>query len=172
MKTSRAFILVAISLIVGFFAARWCAAQSAHQSDSKEPATDNSIGINQLESFVMYLQDTKQTNALKRFFDYSNVTIATRSTAVLGVTLRILQDMRDGHTNEALGLLEGRVSTDITGFVASYGELPASLRKKISLKVIGYAREYRAKFPFKHHYPSIDEGVVEALRRLDEMTAK
>jgi hypothetical protein len=171
MKTSRAFALGATALVIGFLAARWCAAQSARQP-SKEPATDSYIALHQLESFVAYLQDTKQTNTLQRFNEYSTVNIASQNSADLGVTLAILQRLRDGRTNEALELLEGRVSTDIVGFVASYRELPASLRAKISLKPLEYARDYRAKFPFKHRYPNVDEGVADAFKILDEKATK
>jgi hypothetical protein len=58
----------------------------------------------------------------------------------LGVTVAILQRLRDGRTNEAIALLEGRVSTDIISFVASYRELPDSIRQNISLKSLEYAR--------------------------------
>jgi hypothetical protein len=65
-------------------------------------------------------------------------------------------------------LLEGRLDTDIVGFVSSYRQLPASVRGREALKVLQYARDYRAKFPFKHRYPSVDEGVADAFKVLDE----
>jgi hypothetical protein len=64
------------------------------------------------------------------------------------------------------------VSTDILGFVSSYRELPPSIREKMNLKPLEYARDYRAKFPFKHRYPNVDEGVAEALKILDEKTTR
>jgi len=42
----------------------------------------------------------------------------------------------------------------------------------MSLKPLEYARDYRVKFPFKHRYPSVDEGVAEALKILNEKPAK
>ena len=83
------------------------------------------------------------------------------------MTLAILQRLRDGRTNEAYELLEGRLNTDIIGFVASYRQLLASVRDQPGLKVLGQARGYRAKFPFKHRYPSVDEGVADAFKILD-----
>src|SRR5260221_13095805 len=140
MKTSRVFALLVVVVVTAFLAARWIYAQSERQPSNKEPATDNYVALHQLESFVTYLQDTKQTNTLKRFNDYSTATVASQNSADLGVTLAILQRLRDGRTNEAFELLEGRVSTDIVGFVSSYRELPASIREKMSLKPLEYAR--------------------------------
>jgi len=172
MKTSRTFALVAVALVVGFLAARWCAAQSPQQQPAKEPASYDFGALQQLESFVSYLQDTKQTNILQRYNDLSNASIASQHYADLGVTLAILQRLRDGRTNQAYELLEGRVDTDIIGLVASYRELPASLRDQTSLKVLGYAKDYRAKFPFKHRYQNVDDGVADAFKILDEKTTK
>ncbi|HZQ46467.1 MAG TPA: hypothetical protein VFC07_05605 [Verrucomicrobiae bacterium] len=172
MKTSRAFALVATALIVGFLAARWCAAQPPRQPSSKKSATDDYVALHQLEPFVAYLQETKQTNILQRFGDYLNTTIVSEKSADLSWALHVLQGLRNGHTNDAFELLEGRVRTDIIFFAASYRELPAPLREKVSLKILGYARDYRAKFPFKSRFPNAGEGVAEAFKILDEKKAK
>ncbi len=168
MKISRAFALAAAALAVGFLAARWCAAQSPNQPPAKEPANYDFGTLQQLTSFVTYLQDAKQTNLLQRFNDYSNASMASQRYSDLGVTLAILQRLRDGRTNQAYELLEGRLDTDIIGFVASYRELPASAREQPGLKVLGWARDYRAKYPFKHRYPNVDAGVADAFKILDE----
>ena len=168
MKTSRAFALAAAALVVGFFAARLCFAQPSGQTPLKEPASYDFGALQKLTSFVTYLEDTKQTNTLQRFNDYTTASLASHHYADLGVTLAILQRLRDGRTNQAYELLEGRLNTDIVGFVASYRELPASVRDQPGLKVLGQARDYRAKYPFKHRYPSVDEGVADAFKILDE----
>jgi hypothetical protein len=168
MKKSRAFALAAAALAAGFLVARWCVAQPASQPSHKEPASYDFGALKQLESFVSYLQDTKQTNTLQRFDDYSNASLASQHYADLGVTLAILQRLRDGRTNQAYELLEGRLNTYIVGFVTSYRQLPASVRDQPGLKVLEQARDYRAKFPFKHRYASVDEGVAQAFKILDE----
>jgi hypothetical protein len=43
----------------------------------KTNVIDDSFGLHQLESFVCYLQDTKQTNVLNRFNDFSNAWIVS-----------------------------------------------------------------------------------------------
>lgn len=64
-------------------------------------------------------------------------------------------------------LLEGRLDVDVMGFVVSYRELPAAAREQPELKVLKAARDYRAKYPFKHQYPEVDKGVAEAFKVLD-----
>jgi hypothetical protein len=168
MKTSRAFALTAAALAVGFLAARWCAAQPSNQPPAKEPASYDFGALQQLASFVTYLQDTKQTNILQRYHDLSTASFALQHYADLGMTLAILQRLRDGRTNQAYELLEGRLDTDLIGFVASYRELPASAREQPGLKVLGWAKDYRAKYPFKHRYPNVNEGVADAFKILEE----
>jgi hypothetical protein len=167
MKTSRAFALAAAALAVGFFAARWCVAQPSAQQPAKEPSYDFGA-LQQLESFVTYLQDTKQTNILQRFNNYSNSSLASQQYAELGVTLAILQRLRDGRTNQAYQLLEGQLDADIVGFATSYRQLPVSLRDETSLKVLGWARDYRAKNPSSHHSQIVDDAVSGAFKILDE----
>jgi len=128
MKTSRAFALAAAALAIGFFSARWCAARPSDQPPAREPSYDFGA-LQQLESFVTYLQDTKQTNILQRFNDYSNSSNASQQYADLGVTLAILQRLRGGRTNQAYHLLEGQLDADIVGVATSYRQLPASLRE-------------------------------------------
>jgi hypothetical protein len=167
MKTSRAFALAAAALAVGILTAHWCPAQPSNQQLAKEPTNYDFGALQQLASFVTYLQDNKQTNILQRFNNYSNASLASRYDADLGVTLHILRDLREGRTNHAYETLEGQLDVDIIGLVASYRELPASAREQPGLKVLGWTRDYRAKYPFKHRYPSVDDGVADAFKVLE-----
>jgi hypothetical protein len=167
MKTSCAYALAAAALAVGFLAAHWCAAQPSNQPPAKEPTSYDFGALQQLASFVSYLQDAKQTNTLQRFNDLMNASLASQNYADLGVTLEVLQRFRDGRTNLAYEVLEGRLDSDIIGFVASYRELPASAREQPGLKVLGWARDYRAKYPFRFQYTNVDEGVSDAFKILD-----
>jgi len=168
MKTSRAFGLAAAALAIGFLAARWCAAQPSNQPPAREPASYDFGALQQVESFVTHLQNTGQTNTLQRFNDYLNASIAARHYADLGMNLAILQRLRDGRTNQVYELLEGRLNSDIIGFVASYRDLPASQREQPGLKVLGLVRDYRAKHPFKFPYPNMNDKVADAFKVLDE----
>src|SRR5215469_12909977 len=102
----RTFALVFLSLAIGFLAARWCAAQSAHSTTHQDSKDYDFGALQQLESFVSHLQKTGQTNTLQRFNDYSNASLASQNNAELGVTFAVLQRLRDGRTNEACQLLE------------------------------------------------------------------
>jgi hypothetical protein len=165
MKTSRSFVLATAALVVGFFAARWCFAQRA---PPEPPVSDFGSG-QQLTSFLSHLQESQQTNTLKKFNDYELASFAARYHRDLDETLAILQRFRDGHTNEAYELLEGRLNTDIIAFVIRYRLLPVSARDWRGLKILREARDYRAKFPSKHRYPSFDEReAADALKILDE----
>lgn len=166
MKTSSALALAAVALVVGFLAARSCAPQSSYQPPSKSPTSYDFGASQQLVSFLVYLHDTKQTNTLQRFNDYSNASIALREYADLGVTLAILKLVRDGRTNQAYEVLEGNLNADIVGFAASYNELPASLRDQTDLKILEGARDYRAKYPSPSHSQTEDEAVADAFKIL------
>lgn len=168
MKTSRTLALVGFALTIGFLVTRWSIAQSA----TNATVTDVYFGLHQLESFVTYLQDTKQTNLLKRFNDYSNASIASQMSAEMGVTTAILTRLQDGRTNEAIRLLESRLTGNAVGFVASYRELPASVRETVSLTSLKYARDYCSKFHVKESQPDLDQIVANAFKLLDEKAAK
>lgn len=169
MKTSSTLILIAFTLSVGFLAARWSAAQSSNRPASKGRITgDNNPALEQLNLLVSYLETNKQTNALKLFYDHSNASIAQQNSADIGMTLHILMALREGRTNDAMELLEGKLDTDIIGFAASFKELPAPQREWLGLRSLTDARWYRTKFPHKHRYPNVDDGVAQAFELLDK----
>jgi hypothetical protein len=168
MKTSRTFALISLSLAIGFLAARWCAAQSAQQSSNQKPKADDFGALQQLESFVTHLRNNGQTENLLRFSDYLNASLASRDSADLGMTVAVLQRFRDGRTNEACRILEDRLDTYIVGLAGSYRQLPPQLQAQGNLKVLGFARDYRAKFPFKCSNPELDKNVTDAFKLLDE----
>jgi hypothetical protein len=168
MKTSRAFALVAAALIAGFTAARWCPAQSQQQPTNKEPETYDFGAMQQLASFVTYLQDTKQTNTLERFNNYLNASIACKEYSDIGVTVAVLRRLRNGQTNQVYEILEGQLDGHIVGFATSYRELPASLRDQTSLRLLGWAKDYRTKYPPHYHSQIIDDGVANAFKILDD----
>src|SRR5262252_6467206 len=96
MKPTRTFGLVSLSLALGFLAAHWCAAQSEHQSSSQKTKAYDFGALQQLESFVSHLEETRQTNNLQQFGDYLNASLASRDSADLGMTLAVLQSFREG----------------------------------------------------------------------------
>jgi hypothetical protein len=172
MKTSRVLTLVGLALIAGFLVSHLSTAQPALQPPSKAAVTDDAFALRQLESFVTYLQDTKQTNVLKRFGDYSDASIVSEKQADMGVTTAILVWLRDGHTNEAIHILETRLTGDAVGFAASYRELPGPVRETVRLATLEHARDYYRKFHVKENQPDVDQIVANAFKLLDEKTGK
>ena len=172
MKKSYIFAFASGALLFANFVARWCPAQTSEAPMKKEPATYDFGALQQLASFVSYLQETKQTNALQRFNDYMNASVASRDVADLGITLGVLQRLREGHTNAAYELLEGQLDSAIIGFVGCYRELPVSAQKQPGLKVLQQAKTYRDRFPFKHRSPEVDTAVMDAFNILGEKSAK
>jgi hypothetical protein len=172
MKKSRAFALAAATLVIGFLVARWCAAQSTPEQASEERTNGDFGAMDQLASFVSYLQETGQTNTLERFNRYSNSSLALHQYSDLGVTLAVLQRLRDGRTDQACRLLEISLDGDIVGFATSYRQLPASLQEQGSLAVLARARDYRAKYPSDTQSQIISNGIADAFKILDQQAAK
>ena len=133
---------------------------------------DYLLGQHQLEEFVSHLEASEQKETLDRFQAFLHSWLASQQTEDLAVTLNVLQNLRDGHTNAAMERLERRLSFDIVGFADSYGRLPALLREKVNFGVLRNAREYRAKFPIKPGKSSLDDGARFAFERLGEKTTK
>jgi hypothetical protein len=167
MKTSRAFTLATAALIIGFFTARWCAAQPSNQPPAKEPTSYDFGAVQQLYSFVSYLQQTGQTNILQRFNDYLNATQASQQYADLGVTAHILYMMRTGQTELAYNVLEGQLNVNIAGFAAAYRQLPASLRDQSNLTALKDAKFYRLKYPFQPDSQLEASELANAFKLLD-----
>lgn len=167
MKKSRAFSLAAAALIIGFVTAHWSFAQPSNQPSNKEQPAYDFGALQQLDSFVTHLQQTKQTNTLQRFNDYLNASLTARHGADLGMNVVILQRLRDGRTNQAYEMLEGNLDHDISAFAASYRDLPASLRSQGSLKVLRLAKIYRAKYPSPNHSQITVDAVADAFKLLD-----
>ena len=172
MKNLHAFAFAGGALVFGILVARWCPAQTPKPPTKNEQRTRDFGALQQLAAFVSYLQDTKQTNTLERFNVCMNASVASQNYADLGVTLGILQRLRNGRTNAAYELLEGQLDTAIIGFVRCYRELPASAQSQPGLKVLQQAKDYRAKFPFKHRYADVDTAVADAFEVLGETSAK
>ncbi|MDB6124383.1 MAG: hypothetical protein JWQ71_3376 [Pedosphaera sp.] len=171
MKTTRTFVLIATVFSVGLTAAWWCSAQSS--TPAKKPVTgDSNPALDRLTALVSYLEASKQTNALKLFNEYSSTSIALQHAADMGATLHILKALREGRTTNAIELLEGRLDTDIIGLAASFKEMPEAQQEWLGLHSLSEARWYRDKYPHKHRYQNVDDGVAQAFELLPKKSEK
>jgi hypothetical protein len=125
-----------------------------------------------LTALVSYLEANKETNALKLFNEYANAAGALQHSADIGVTLHVLTGLREGHTNEALQLLEFRLDSDIISFAANFKELPGAEQEWLGLHALSEARGYRTKYPPKHADENLEASMAQAFQLLDKKSNK
>jgi hypothetical protein len=172
VKAARIFACGALVLIGGVFCARWSLAQTAGKPASQQKAAHSNVALDQLVGFVTHLENTGQTNTLRLFNDYSHAFLAQQHSADLGTTAWILLRLREGRTNEAIRVLEGRLKTDAVGFASSYRDLPGPLRQKLSLTSLGHARDYCKQYQVKTSNAEIAQIEAEAFALLDVKNPK
>jgi hypothetical protein len=170
MKTTIYIFFLILAVGIGFFAARWSAAQPANLSSNKESAaTQNNLGMDELVQLLSNLQETKQTNTSKLFSSYLNASLTMQHLGDISTTLITLKFLREGRTNEAIDLLDGQLDSDIIAFAASYRDLTTSQRGKINLKILQQCYDYRSKFPHKWpDHPEMDGYLTNAFNLLNE----
>ena len=117
---------------------------------------------------MLHLQDTKQTNSLRLFNEFSNASSASRDSADLGVTLRILMELREGRTEMPIQLLEQRLTSDVVGFFACYRELPVPVQESFSVSILGHAREYCRKYKVTTGDPDVEQFIAKAFQLADK----
>ena len=172
MKTAHTFALLGLALGIGFLAARWSEAEPAAKPSSQKLTTNDDIAVKEFESLVNYLQDTKQTNALKQLNDFLADSRASQHAANVSVTVSILKGLRNGRTNQALQFLEWHLDMEIAQFGSEYSTLPASIQKQMDLRSLQRARDYRAQFPFLNPDPNLAEDASNTFTILDEKNSK
>jgi hypothetical protein len=167
MKTTQTICLLAIALCIGFFAARWSQAQSTTNTSVSKPTTDDDAYMQEFLSLENYLNDSKQTNALKQLNDILSHNRAMERAVDMAITVPILQGLREGKTNEVLGFLENHLDMNICVFASEYRTLPALLKRQMSLKPLQAAQNYRVKFPFQSS-KVYSEDITNAFKILDK----
>jgi hypothetical protein len=165
------FVWIIPAFCVGRIAAWWCSAQSSTPT-KKAVNGESNPALDRLAALVSCLEANKQTNALKLFNEYSGASIALQHSADMGVMLHILMALRQGRTTNAIELLEGRLDNDIITFAASFREMPQAQREWFGLHELYEARWYRDKFPLKHRYQNVDDGVAQAFELLPKQSGK
>jgi hypothetical protein len=86
-----------------------------------------------------------------------------RATADFSRAAGLVQQIRRGDTNAALGALEGELDNNIMVIGAVTEATPASDRNKQWLSRIRWLRDYRAEHPRKTEFAAIDEEVAHIL---------
>ena len=167
MKAAGIFVGIALAFGIGFLVAQRSHVHPNIMASAKEVATNDDIALQEYESFVDYLDDTKQTNALKELNDFLNDERASQHDADLAVTVTVLEALREGKTNAILRFFENRLDTQIGLFGSEYSVLPTALQRQMNLKPLQQARDYRAKFPSTNPDFFSRQAVTNAFKLLD-----
>ena len=148
MKTLRIILFVVVGAILVVIVSR----QSASQ---QTPATDNQGGLGKYEQLVIPLIKSGQTNLVSQISDLINEMHAEQKIIDIAMSVRLLQALRSGQTNDAIGLLETRLD----GALIGYDVLPHTAGLD---KLVRAAKDYRERFPHKSSNPDVDAGVARA----------
>lgn len=168
MKITRDLVLVVVALIVGFCAGCWFSGQSNRHANTRVSTTEGtSVAVDKLNLLISYLQNNRETNAIKLFDDFETASIAIRSSADMGVRLHTLIDLREGRPNDAIQLMETMLKSDIITFAATFPKLSATQRQALGLGALSDANGYCTQFPQKE-----DRGLAQAFALLDTKNGK
>jgi hypothetical protein len=146
MKNSRLFLLPVLAIGIGLLAARWSSAQTKTQASGKQ--ADTGLALHRLDLLVAHLEAKKDTKAIELLTDYQHALDGQQASAAIATNIRlILQKLREGRTQEVIEWQEGRLASDAVTLYASYNQITAATRDKLSLRSLGYVRDYFTKYP-------------------------
>ena len=157
-------------------AVSWSRAQT--QSHELKVIDDKGLEIHtlmgdQYNVLVAHLEATGQTNALELFRQYRCAHVADLASSELRETILVLQSLRERRTDEAVRLLEQRLSRYAGLMCNSYGCLSATNRERVKLESLEQARDYQAKwFPAPAWDAGLEKAVNEVLRLSSEKPKK
>jgi hypothetical protein len=170
MKKSHLCILLAC-LTVGLLALCWSRAQTPSHPLKVIDSTGKEIHtlmLDQHNALIGYLEAAGQTNALELLRQYRCSYSADLASSELGDTVAVLQCLRAGRTNQAIQLLEQRLSRYANLLLNSYGCLSPTNRERVKLESLERARDYFAEFPPPTWGAEMEEGVNSILRLSEE----
>jgi hypothetical protein len=112
----------------------------------------------------------KTNLAAQLWYRHAVMGTASSQGAHLSQTLRVLETLRAGRTNEAIRLLEDDLDGNIIS-LATYLKLSDDSKTFTPTpgprKSLQWAREYRLKFPYQSGNPATDDQVKNGLSYLD-----
>ncbi len=152
MKTLRIILFVIVGVVVFVSVRRQSAAQPA-------PATADQGNLGKYERLVIPLIQSGQTNLVSQISDLVSEMHAEQKTIDIAMSVRMLQDLRAGRTNEVIRLLETRLD----GALVGYDMMPHTAAMD---KVVAGAKQYREQFPHTSSNPNVDAGVARAFNSL------
>ena len=155
MKT-KIFLLVAVPVLaVSLFVGRHSFAQTAGKGE--QPGVPE-----QYSQLVLSLYQRGDTNTANALAHLLSAQFAQREATQVAMTVRVLDSLRSGKTNEALQLLE----TQLDGGLATFGVSSAEKRDPQYDQILMRAREYRSRYPHTSSSPEIEAMVARAFESL------
>jgi hypothetical protein len=166
--------LVPLTLSVAgivILAARISSAQTKSQAPRQQP--DTGLALHQLELLVAHLDAKKDTKAIELLTDYQHALDGQQASGAMAINIRIvLQKLQEGHTQEVTAWQEDRLISDAITLYASYSQLSPEVRGALSLRSLGYVRDYFARHPRTNLTSLQKEGLAKALQLFDEVSGK
>ena len=158
MKKPYIFFIIAISIIIGVLFA-----SHSSEAQTKKRVVADLTAIERMESLVAELDASGQSNTITKVSDLVSALQMAETTHEASTTLALLKELRAGHTNEAIAMLEKQLDGDLVRFGASTNEI-----REYEISVIKQVREYRTEYPHKAAFPYTDATLNQTFNLLDK----
>ena len=155
MRTPRFLLLIVGALAIAI-------SVSLRSTAQPTTAQDDRGVLGQYEQLVLSLSKRGDTNTAAQVASLVSAMHAGRDATDIAVTVRVLDSLRSGRTNDAIKLLETRLD----GALMTFGAPSDGPRDSKYDKILKMAKEYRTKYPHTTGVPEIDTGVSRAFDSL------
>jgi hypothetical protein len=156
MKKHHIFLFIVIltgllSLMV------WRSKAQTAKTESNEP-------LDRYTSLILSLQKSGQTNTANEVAGVISAMDLSKNEAGAGILVAVLHQLRSGHTNEAINLLETQLNGALIGM--AYSE-PKD-RSASFQDILRMANDYRKKYPRDEKNPDVKAGIQHAFSQLQK----
>ena len=157
MKKPFILFIIFISIIVGVVANHRSEAQAT------KPVVVDSTVIERLDRLMTELDASRQTNIINQVTDLVSGLNMLHTTHEANTTLTLLEQLRSGHTNEAIAILEKQLDVNLIEFSRNPNEI-----HEAEINVLKQAKEYRIEYPHKAVLPYTDAMLDHAFDLIDK----
>jgi hypothetical protein len=105
----------------------------------------------------------------KRFM---NTFYSTSLAEEIGTDVVLLNQLRANNVTNAADFLEIRLNGSLVGLGVYLQNIPESRRDPTQVGILGQAKEYRSKFPYKDSFPLGDQMISNAFSLVNMKTNK
>jgi hypothetical protein len=155
MKILRLILFIAAIIALASFMGHQATAQPTNLTEDKGV-------LGKYEQLFQSLSKRGDTNTLAAISDLLSSIDAEKDATEITMTVRVLESLRSGHTNDAFRLLETRLD----GALITFGAPSDSPRDTKYDNILKAAKAYRTKYPHSSGNPNVDTGVSKAFESL------